>query len=148
MLFRAHYISQWLYCNVHPHKTTNTRLCFSRTFTRAHLQREISFVILSCQTLRHPQRGTKKHTTPLFTVQFVLCDTKSAVTLSQPVGGATQAQEIKCTVTNHNLSFLPLQWWKLGEKSSIVLLLLSYIGSLSLLVSSTTPAGYLFSGID
>lgn len=68
--------------------------------------------LLSCTTLHHPQRGKKEHATPLFTIQFVLRDTKSAFTLPQPVRGATQAQEMKCTVTNHNLSFSPLQWWK------------------------------------
>lgn len=38
----------------------NWWLCFSRTFTWAHLQRDVACVILSCHILRHPQRGTKK----------------------------------------------------------------------------------------
>lgn len=58
----------------------------------------------------------RKHTTALFTVQFALRDTKSAFTVSQPVRGATQALEIKRTVTKRNSSFPSLQWWKKGER--------------------------------
>lgn len=80
-------------------------------------------------------------------MQFAPRDAKSALTLPQPVRGATgnEVHGDKSQIC-HFCHFCGEK--RGGGRSSIVLPLSSYIGSLSLLVSSTIPAGYLFFAID
>lgn len=122
----------------------NWRLCFCRSFTRAHLQQEIGFVILFCLTLHHPQRGTKK--THHRIVYHAICSAWHKVCFHT----VTACQ--RCHTSTGNKVH--------GDKSQFVIFVISavkkkkkkaalssYTGFLSLLVSSAIPAGYLFCGI-
>lgn len=117
-----------------PHKPTNTQwhsdhcvfaepslvaLCSGRS---ALSSCSVSLDVIGKEGQKKKTNNTKPHCLPY----NLHCVTQSAFTLSQPVRGATEAQEIKCTVTNHNLSFSSLQWGTKGEKKAALCSVISH----------------------